>query len=241
MDLSYYIKEHDYFSERIVDNYEFRLAEYIMIDMCEASEDGYFIDHYNECFYLKELHENLLICINNFIIEQDETNSYNDNARNYLIKFVQLLKIVDYKILNLPTEIREEMEIFPFEKKAYSRPCHILINGDGSTRNEIITILHTQLSEFNLIEVGFQDFQKHFVKDEKFEKIMWRGPNSELANLFSSLKEMKILSDTNLYILAANHFTDKNNKILTNIQLRKALEKKSHHPIVNEIMLKLKV
>ena len=135
----------------------------------------------------------------------------------------------DLKVLSIESE---DEEIIPLFKLNYT----------PDQQKQILHLLHKRLFP-EYIDDSYEQFESHFIKrDIEFWQIVWKGSEREIAHLFKSLKDSRIVLSQDQNKLIENHFLNKKEKPFKSDQLRVAYNKApiETFPAIHQLILDLK-
>ena len=129
-------------------------------------------------------------------------------------------------------EDSEDEEIIPLIK----------LNYNLDQKKQILQLLHKRLfSEY--IDDIYDQFESHFIEsDIEFKQTVWKRTEREIAHLFKSLKDFKIVLSQDQNKLIEIHFLNKNKNPFKSKQLRVAYTKSliETFPAIHQLVLDVK-
>ena len=133
------------------------------------------------------------------------------------------------KILSMESE---DEEIIPLFK----------LNYNPDQQKQILHLLHKNLFP-EYIDDSYEQFESHFIEsDIEFKQTVWKGTEREIAHLFKSLKDFKIVLSQDQNKLIEIHFLNKDDNPFKSKQLRVAYTKSpiETFPTIHQLVLDVK-
>ncbi|MFW9989734.1 MAG: hypothetical protein ACFFC3_13860, partial [Candidatus Odinarchaeota archaeon] len=154
----------------------------------------------------------------------------------YLNKYIS--DVYTQLLINL---IQDRLEFLDPKIKKYKKPHAVKILLDASEDEETIPLIklnynldqQRQILEFmykrlfpEYMDDSYEQFESHFIdSDYEFRQTVWKGTEREIAHLFKSLKDLKIILSPNQNKLIEIHFLNRKEKPFKSNQLRVAYTK----------------
>lgn len=135
----------------------------------------------------------------------------------------------DLMVLSMDSE---DEEIIPLFKLNYT----------PDQQKQILHLLHKRLFP-EYIDDSYEQFESHFIEsDNEFRQTVWKRSEREIAHLFKSLKDLKIILSQDQNKLIEIHFLNKKEEPFKNDQLRVAYNKApiETFPAIHQLMLDVK-
>ena len=126
----------------------------------------------------------------------------------------------------------EEQEIIPLIKLNYT----------SDQQKQIIKLLYNKLFP-EYIDDSYEQFESHFIENDiESRQTEWKGTEREIAHLFKSLKDLKIVLSQDQNKLIEIHFQNKNENPFKSKQLRVAYTKSpiETFPAMHQLVLDVK-
>lgn len=176
--------------DKIIDNFDYWLNNYIAIDISEAGEVDYLITDIDEYYFYLELEQELKFCI-------DDIVDSNDNE--LLIKFIELKRILNTKILDNKHFKQEDLDEIYSDIDAIEIPNYTNIRLHSNLKNPKIIIDEIYKGLFNeeYIFCELNEFSSHFFNFEKSKSIEWQSSATNLLGLIHLMNKFKIISNHN--------------------------------------------
>lgn len=182
-------KKYKKLKEKIVDNFDYWLDNYIAIDISEAGKVDYIINEIDEYYFCLELEQELKFIIDELI--------YSSN-KELLIKYVNLKRILNNKIINNKYYKQEDLNnIYDIENKDDVAQYYIRLKSNIKNINKIKKALYNYLINERYIECPLKEFQELFVPSNKNKQIIWLGRQIDLLGLIYLLEKKNIVSLNN--------------------------------------------
>lgn len=149
-------------------------------------------------------------------------NTYiSDIFTEILIDLIQLrLQLLDPEIKKYEGQPEPKVK---FEEKGVEEIIPIIkLNYASDQQKLIIKFMFNKLFP-DYIDDSYEQFESHFIEsDNEFRQTVWNGSEREIAHLFKSLKDFKIVLSQDQNKLIEIHFRKKDGKSFKNQQLRVA-------------------
>ncbi|WP_281980726.1 hypothetical protein [Tenacibaculum mesophilum] len=245
-----YQKEYELLKEKIIEKYDYWFSKFVLEDIIDVGEVDYLIGNDDELVYNQDLAIELKDIITSYINE--DTKTYNIELA---IKFIELKKITDKRIINSPEYNYKEVYKCIFDEKiegtnkSIKQPSYIKLNPNLSNSNNILKETYTFLKKNNYIENTEDEFISHFKESFQFEsKINWTGSNQiSLVGFINLLFDKDIIPHHKKRKLRTkillNHFTF-NNKPLNKGSI-KTLSSKTYetrlYKVINDFFVSLEI
>ena len=152
-------------------------------------------------------------------------NKYiSDVFTEILINLIQRrLRLLEPKIIKYKRPPDKKVLIEEFEEEE-TIPL-IKLNYNPDQQKQILGLLYKRLFP-EYIDDSYEQFESHFMEsDIEFSQIIWKGTEREIAHLFKSLKDMKIVLSQDQNKLIEIHFLNRNENPFKSKQLRVAYTK----------------
>ena len=242
-------KHYEALKERIIDNFDYWLNDYIARDIIDVGKVDYLINEQDEYLFCLDLVSNLKYYVDEVLIIQDD---------ELLIKFIELKKYLDNKIIkNKYFDQKDIDHIFKedisfeidnqnkHEIKHYSSiKLHNEIQLNKAEKEEIlipenriksffihhdidkdkfIEKLYNLLQEYKFIESDLNSFKSIFLDDYRVaKKIEWKGTEIQITMFIATLIDNDFLdAEVNKfkYLLLGNYFLNRKGQEFTAKQL----------------------
>jgi len=118
----------------------------------------------------------------------------------------------------------------------------IKLNYKPDQQKQILQLIHKKLYP-EYIDDSYEQFECHFIeKDIEFRKMVWKGSEREIAHLFKSLKDSKVILSLDQNKLIEIHFLNKKENPFKSKQLRVAYTKSpiETFPFIHQLVLDVK-
>ena len=176
--------------DKIIDNFDYWLDNYIAIDVYEAGQVDYLITKIDEYYFCLELEQELKFCIDDLI---------GLDKNQLLIKFIGLKRIVNEKIIKNKYYNEEDInEIYGIVNENITIHNYIKLNSTIEQIENITELLHKELLKTGFIECKLKEFNLLFNDSKNHNKILWLGRQIDLLGLIFQLEKKSILSKDNL-------------------------------------------
>ena len=174
---------------------------------------------------------------NNLYLNKYISDIFTEILINLIQHRLQLLdpKIKKYKRppdIKVAYEDSEDEETIPLIK----------LNYNPDQQKQILGLLYKRLFP-EYIDDSYEQFESHFMEsDIEFRQIIWKGTEREIAHLFKSLKDMKIVLSQDQNKLIEIHFLNRNENPFKSKQLRVAYTKSQIEtfPGIHQLILTVK-
>jgi len=201
--------------ERVIDNYDYYYHVELLTDIGDDGQVTYLIDDQNEFLYDTGLSYDLKNAIDSYLGVKD--------CYEYLIKLVELKKIIDKKILSNPMYDENDANELIFDIKNPSQENSIIktnpiirFNPNVKNKEVILKEIFNFLKKEGYIDCPEDVFNSHFEPSKDWNsKILWVGENLIslvgliddlfVKNILPSRKKRRLRNKTVL-----NHFRNEN-------------------------------
>lgn len=203
-------KEFEKFKDKVVDNYEYWFASFILEDISEIGGFETLIDEQYEFLFNVDLSDKLQHIIVNNIKDFD--------TKELIIDFIKLKRITDKRILESNAYdadfVNEYISNIKIQNKLdiHNSKTPIELNSRLINKDQVLQLIFNFLNEKEYIESSLKDFKDHFDKAE-WKEITWIGKQIELAAFISCLFNYDLISQNkergNKVPLVMQHFYNK--------------------------------
>ena len=197
-----YQREHDILRNKVVDNFEQSLDEYIATDISEAGEVDYLITEIDEYYFCVTLEQELKFLIDDLI---------NTSEKELLIKFTGLKRILNERLISNKYFNDDDFYNENLESTT-SILSYIKLHPNIHNSKSLLQSLFDSLTKDEYINCSKNDFIKLFNESNNRDKVVWLKTINEILGLLNQLKITKVISSTNPSIskLAFNFFKTSN-------------------------------
>ncbi|WP_299177110.1 hypothetical protein [uncultured Chryseobacterium sp.] len=217
----------EYYEDKILTNFDTNFNELVLMDFYE----GGFEDRIEDEFFYKEYFLRYEQGIIDLLLSIED--KFDETTQNLKLRLIKLKRIIDNK---LAKSIKvDENKDFRVKRKSQ------FLLSQTIDKEEFVALLYSKLTDNKLIDIGINDFKKHFTLDWD-SKIQWLGTELQLTNLiFLLIKDKYLESETETFKhkLVCTHFINKRGNEFSEKQLGGVFSEKKNTIANDDVIFKI--